>query len=58
MADFASNCPISGPRILNWKLAADIGGMGWSYEWGMFYPVSSEDDTIPMRGPDMPRKGL
>jgi hypothetical protein len=55
MADFASNCPISGPTNLDWKLAWDIGGMGWSHEWGMFYPTSGEDDALPMRMPDMPR---
>ena len=55
MADYASNCPISGPRILDWKLAADIGGLWWSYEWGMFYPMSGEDE-VPMRAPDMPRR--
>lgn len=55
MADFVSNCPISGPRNVDWKLAFDIGGMGWSHEWGMFYPMSSEEDMLPMRMPDMPR---
>jgi hypothetical protein len=55
MSDFASNCPISGPTNLDWKLAWDIGGMGWSHEYGMFYPTSGEDDMLPMRMPDMPR---
>jgi len=50
-----SNCPISGPANLEWKLAWDIGGMGWSHEWGMFYPTSGDEDMLPMRLPDMPR---
>lgn len=55
MADFVSNTPISGPRNVGWKLSWDIGGLGWSYEWGMFYAVSGDDDLLPMRGPDHPR---
>ena len=56
MPDHASNCPISGPRNLDWKIAADLGGLGFSYEWGAFYPIASDDDVTPMRGPDMPRR--
>jgi len=52
VADFVSNCPVSGPRNVGWKLAWDIGGMGWSYEWGMFYAVSGQDDTVGLRPPD------
>lgn len=55
MSDFVSNCPISGPRKLDWELTWDIGGMGWSHKWGMFWPVSGEDDQVPMRKPDTPR---
>lgn len=54
MADFVSNTPISRPVNLDWKLSWDIGGMGWSYEWGMFYPTSGDDSTLPMRKPDEP----
>lgn len=54
MADFISNTPISGPRNVDWKMAWDIGGMGWSYEWGMFYATSSSDDSASLRKPDMP----
>lgn len=54
MADFVSNCPISGPLPMKWKMTWDIGGMAWSYEWGMFYDVSSTDETLPMRAPDKP----
>ena len=57
MPDFVSNTPISGPRNVDWKLAWDIGGMGWSYEWGMFYAVSGQDDMLPMRKPDYPSGG-
>lgn len=54
MADFASNCPISGPRNVGWNVAWDIGGLSWSYEWGMFYDVPGEDDMLPIRPPDPP----
>lgn len=54
MADFVSNCPISGPRTMKWKMTWDIGGIAWSHEWGMFYDVSSTDETLPMRSPDRP----
>lgn len=56
MAEHASNCPISGPRNLDWELAADLGGMGWSFEWGIFYPVAGDDDVTPMRKPNSPRR--
>lgn len=56
MADYASNCPISGPRNLEWKITADLGGLGFSYDWGMFYPISGDEDVTPMRKPDMPRR--
>lgn len=55
MADFVSNCPISGPRGVNWKKTWDIGGMAWSYEWGMFYDSGSTDGLIPMRKPTRPQ---
>ena len=54
MADFVSNSPISGPRNVGWELSWDIGGMGWSYEWGMFYSVSSSEENLPLRKPDIP----
>lgn len=54
MPDFVSNCPVSGPRNVNWKLSWDIGGMGWSHEWGMFYHTGSTDDLTPMRKPTRP----
>lgn len=57
MADFVANTPISGPRAVDWKLSWDIGGMGWSYEWGMFYPTSGDDDQLPIRPPDFPAGG-
>ena len=51
MADYASNGPISGPRRMDWKVAWDLGGLGWSHEWGMFYAVSDTDDFLPLRRP-------
>ena len=54
MADFASNCPVSGPRGVDWKMTWDLGGMAWSYEWGMFYNTGSTDDMVPMRKPTRP----
>lgn len=54
MADFVSNCPISGPRGVDWKATWDIGGMSWSYEWGMFYSSGSTDGLVPMRKPTRP----
>lgn len=54
MADFASNCPVSGPRGVDWKVHWDLGGMVWSYEWGMFYNTGSTDDMVPMRKPTRP----
>lgn len=55
MADFVSNCPVSGPRGVNWKMTWDIGGMAWSHEWGMFYNASGgDDDVLPMRRPTRP----
>lgn len=51
MADFVSNTPISGPRNVGWKMSWDIGGMGWSYEWGMFYNMSNPDETLPIKPP-------
>lgn len=53
MSDYVSNCPVSGPRGVGWKLHWDIGGMGWSHEWGMFYQTSSTDE-VPMRKPTRP----
>lgn len=52
MADFVSNTPVSGPRNTGWEISWDIGGMAWSYEWGMFYAVSGQDDVVPQRKPD------
>jgi len=57
MADYVSNCPISGPRKMDWKMTWDLGGIGWSYEWGMFYNVSSTEDSTPMRRPVPPSGG-
>ena len=54
---YASNCPISGPRSTSWKPAWDIGGMAWSYEWGMFYNVSAPDDQVPLIPPQPPVQG-
>lgn len=55
MSDFVSNCPVSGPRSMDWKVSWDLGGgMAWSHDWGMFYNVSSTDETLPMRSPDRP----
>ena len=54
MADFVSNCPVSGPRNVGWKMSWDIGGLGWSYEWGMFYDVAGNDDMLPFRKPEIP----
>ncbi len=56
MADYVSNTPVSGPRNLDWKVAWDIGGMSWSYEWGMFYSTSGKDDMLPLREPSWPEK--
>jgi hypothetical protein len=52
VADFVSNTPVSGPRNTGWEISWDIGGMAWSYEWGMFYAVSGQDDVVPQRKPD------
>ena len=53
MSDYVSDCPVSGPSRLDWKRSWDLGGMAWSHEWGMFYDVSSPDDTsVPMRPPN------
>jgi hypothetical protein len=57
MADFVSNCPVSGPRDVGWELSWDIGGMGWSHDWGMFYPVGSPDDNVPQRKPNLRSEG-
>lgn len=54
MADFVSNTPVSGPRNVGWKMSWDIGGLAWSYEWGMFYNVSGTDDVLPIRLPVWP----
>jgi hypothetical protein len=56
MADYVSNCPVSGPRGVRWKAQWDIGGMAWSHEWGMFYDVP-DDDPTPMRKPTRPVRG-
>jgi hypothetical protein len=57
MADYVSNSPISGPRATQWKASWDIGGMAWSYEWGMFYDVPSPDDQTLLRQPIKPSQG-
>lgn len=57
MADYVSNSPISGPRATSWKPSWDIGGMAWSYEWGMFYDVPAPDDQMPLRKPERPVQG-
>ena len=54
MANFISNTPVSGPRNVGWKISWDIGGMAWSYEWGMFYATSGDDEMLPLRKPEMP----
>jgi hypothetical protein len=54
MPDFVANTPISGPRVMKWKMTWDLGGVAWSYDWGMFYNVSSSDETLPIRPPDRP----
>jgi hypothetical protein len=51
VADFASNTPISRPAQLDWKADWDIGGMCWSYQWGMFYQSTSNNDLLPFRMP-------
>ena len=54
MADYVANCPISGPRGVNWKMHWDIGGMAWSHEWGMYYDTGSSNGLAPMRKPTRP----
>lgn len=54
MPDFVSNTPVSGPRNVDWKISWDIGGMAWSYEWGMFYASADRDEMLPLRKPEMP----
>lgn len=52
MANYVSNCQISGPNNVGWKATWDLSGMGWSHQWGMFYPVGDDDDRfLPFRGP-------
>ena len=51
MADFAANTPISRPAKVNWSPDWDIGGMMWSYQWGMFYQGTSDNDLLPIRPP-------
>ena len=50
MAEFASNCPISGPISTGWNTDGDCNGWSWSYEWGLFFgdPI---DELIPIRKP-------
>lgn len=51
MANYVSNCQISGPNNVGWKATWDLSGMGWSHQWGMFYPVGDDDRFLPFRGP-------
>jgi hypothetical protein len=52
MSDFVSNTPISRPAQVNWTADFDIGGMCWSYQWGMFYKTSSDNaNLLPIRLP-------
>lgn len=50
MSDFASNCPISRPIKVDWKAGWDLGGMSWSYQYGMFYQPAG-DNLVPIRPP-------
>lgn len=51
MADYVSNTPVSRPVQVDWKMDWDIGGMAWSYQWGIFFKSSSQDDLLPFRLP-------
>ncbi|AAN16787.1 hypothetical protein Cali_129 [Mycobacterium phage Cali] len=50
MADYASDCPISRPVDPGWTSDWDLGGMQWSYDYGMFYQPSP-DELLPLRKP-------
>lgn len=56
MSDYASNCPISRPRKVDWTISWDLGGMAWSYEWGFFYQTGDGDGDsfAPLRRPTPP----
>jgi hypothetical protein len=48
--DFASNCPISWPiRIPGINPEVDLGGVMFSYQWGLVYSPSS--DPVQLRTP-------
>lgn len=57
MSDYVANCPVSRPRRPGWRITQDLGGMAWSYDWGMFYDAPSDDDPALLRPPTPPEGG-
>lgn len=55
MAEFASNTPISRPINNGWNADADLNGMLWSNDWGMFFPTA--DELIPISLPPNVARG-
>ena len=48
---YASNCPVSRPKYLGYKVDNDLGGgVAWSNKHGYFYPVQNE--MLPIKRPD------
>lgn len=46
---YTSNCPISRPTIQRLREDADLGGISWNDEKGLFY--NTEDEAMPTKLP-------
>lgn len=48
---YASNCPVSRPKIQNLRVDDDLGGgLAWNDQMGVFYPTDGE--VLPFKKPD------
>lgn len=53
---YASNCPVSRPVPLpHFPQDVDLNGIGFSYDLGLFYPVSSDPDRYVVPPPGSTR---
>ncbi len=48
---YSSNCPVSRPVMVNYKVDKYLGGLAWNDKWGMFFPVDAE--ILPIKQPQL-----